>query len=399
MKAKVSSMPSSVVGRKNCGVSPTEAGNVDPDAHPSYRTLSASEDVSVAALRELTIATDFDPLFHARFGSATNGEIAARVSAASVIYERDLGIVLRIEAQNGYTSGSPYTSTDPSTRLSQFREDRDRFSLRGAVDAQILFSGVDFDGSTVGIAYVNVTCRLSGAYSYGIIQYVSPTLDYLILAHELGHNLGVQNHTSTGIMSAVLNGSSSFSTDARSLIGDYINVNGGCLTAPGGQPTVTPTPVPTSTPSATPTNAGSVPEPGVPLPTAIPTLSPPGAGPTVTPTVVAPSPPSNAVITLARHGKPKIVVRHLRGKRTLVQQAQFRGAIRHASSAEGFANVRLDVWVGNTLKTSVLSETTGEYSFRLNLPYAQKSIVQTTFLNGDSTVASSNAVTVKRSGR
>ncbi|MGJ3255321.1 MAG: M12 family metallo-peptidase, partial [Alcanivorax sp.] len=56
-----------------------------------------------------------------------------------------------------------------------------------------LLSGREFDGSTVGLAYVGTLCNTNG-YATGVTQeYVNIPLTAVVMAHEIGHNFGA-NH-------------------------------------------------------------------------------------------------------------------------------------------------------------------------------------------------------------
>lgn len=157
----------------------------------------------------VTISTDADPEWFDLYGSESNAVIASIINAAEAIYSRQLGIRFRIVKQHVYTDGSPYETTNPGALLSRFTRNREnRYNLAEnpslfdeEVDIKHLFTGKNFDGSVIGIAYIGVVCAVP-ALSYGITQHYMDIADVGIFAHELGHNFGAQ-HDSTrkdGIM-------------------------------------------------------------------------------------------------------------------------------------------------------------------------------------------------------
>jgi hypothetical protein len=105
-------------------------------------------------------------------------------------------------------------------------------------DAVVYVSGANFDGNTVGRAYLDVVCN-NVPFAVGIVQWMNGPLGSLtqsqangrIGAHEIGHNLAA-NHTTAGIMTAVIGGpgnSGSFSQTSRDEMNWHIWFNNGCL--------------------------------------------------------------------------------------------------------------------------------------------------------------------------
>ncbi|XP_063301602.1 zinc metalloproteinase-disintegrin-like lachestatin-2 [Pelobates fuscus] len=85
-------------------------------------------------------------------------------------------------------------TTDPSYDLNQFSKWREETLLpRKSHDNAQLLTNINFDGSTVGLAFVSTMC--SNSHSTGVIQDHTPEPIAIgaTLAHEMGHNLGM-NH-------------------------------------------------------------------------------------------------------------------------------------------------------------------------------------------------------------
>lgn len=155
-------------------------------------------------LRQIEIATDTDAEFAARYGDQTKDIISYFANAVDVIYRPQLGATLKLVNQKVTTDVSTY----PVFMLDA--EDlHDRFTGRdlGPSDANILFSGKDFDGATVGLAWVGGAC--DSGFKYGIIQDINQASTPVVVAHELAHLLSAQHDEDvgcggSGIMSAVL---------------------------------------------------------------------------------------------------------------------------------------------------------------------------------------------------
>lgn len=221
-------------------------------------------------LKVIDLATQADYEYFQYYGVNTNAQIASIVNAADVIYRRDLNLTYQITTQNVQSSPSqPYSSTDAGTLLEQFRSHTDSNRQLGKADLYHLFTGKDMDGGTVGVAYVGTACF--DPYAYGLTQRLHPTLDYIIFAHEIGHNLDAVHDSSlpqTVMYPSVGSTHSTFSAASTSAINSYVASGwGSCLTAATPTPTPTASPSPTATPDPEPT---SIPDPPEPSPTATP---------------------------------------------------------------------------------------------------------------------------------
>ena len=152
------------------------------------------------------IATDADGEYVTTIGGASqaNAQIATILGFVEGIYESEIGLTFDIVQQNAWSdpNSDPYTSTAASTRLQQFRDHWNvNFPNNGTRSIAHLFTGVNLDGSTIGIASFGVACR-NATFSYGLSQLfpfppmsTAPTAQTVVLtAHEIGHNFGA-SHT------------------------------------------------------------------------------------------------------------------------------------------------------------------------------------------------------------
>ena len=208
VRARVRSIPRSI-GRTGACAS---AGENLVHSAVSAQIDSSDDDVVILPIdgtsdtetsKVVTISTDADPEWYQLYGDKSNAVIASIVNDAEAIYSRQLGIRFRIVKQHVYTDGSPYGTSDPGAMLSRFTRNRENgknlANNSGALDEEVdikhLFTGKDFDGGVIGIAYIGVVCSVPGL-SYGITQHYMDIADVGIFAHELGHNFGADHDSS-----------------------------------------------------------------------------------------------------------------------------------------------------------------------------------------------------------
>ena len=266
--AKVSSVPAARLHSLACGNNePHVASETQGDATTNTtnnnvdggvpNTSAAVTGIDPSNHQIAIVATEFDPAWYASYGENSNAHIATLIAAASAIYERQLGIRLVIGTQHGFSSSTnnPYNSTDSGTLLSLFRSYTATNNQLGDADLYHLFSGQNFDGGIIGLAWVGVTCNIQ-AYSFGITQKFNPTADASIVAHEMGHNLGANHDTvdSLSLMAPVVNipGSTYFSATSVQEIKTHLDSVQNCFDPDsnpgGGSGGASPTPTPTATP-------------------------------------------------------------------------------------------------------------------------------------------------------
>jgi len=154
------------------------------------------EGTQATLLRHVKLAIECDRDYYLDFGSnaTTATQYAEAVLAhSSSIYQRDANATLYIGSFLLWTTADPYTGTNASTLLTQFR-DYWRVN-RTNVDRDVaqLMSGVNGIG---GVAYLNTLCSNSNGYcvagTNNNITYPRTTYawDTDVTSHELGHNIG-----------------------------------------------------------------------------------------------------------------------------------------------------------------------------------------------------------------
>ena len=196
-------------------------------------------------LRRLQVATEHDGQYYQQYGNpGIFNRSQGILNDVDGIYRSDLNLYISITYQHGWSSvsGDPYTSLNAETTLNQFRSWWQ--SNKGSInrDTTHMFSGKDFSGGTIGIAWVGVICN-SPSLAYGISQDLSSSAQRAELtAHEIGHNLSARHDDQIGcsgvscngfgpIMCSFIqsNGSGSFSSCSESYIDNHTHNNGSCL--------------------------------------------------------------------------------------------------------------------------------------------------------------------------
>ena len=276
--ARASTPSSYALLNKECGTQHLEQLAIQP-----LQNRKAPLVVRASSTKYLTISTDADAQFYARFGDTTFSNILARLNSAEAIYEAQLNIEFVYNKQNVFTVSNtqPYTSVDSSVLLGQFRSYKESARHLGTSDVYVMFTGKNLDNNVLGVAYLSQGC-VSRASSAAVIQAISTSTDLVTIAHEMGHLLSMTHYDAVfGIMNTYLAAErptafASFSLDqATSHLA--ANYSSGCL---GNAPPATPTPVVTATPTPTRTSTPvGAPPPGTtptPTPTSRPNNGQPG---------------------------------------------------------------------------------------------------------------------------
>ncbi|MSR69118.1 MAG: hypothetical protein EXS17_02055, partial [Phycisphaerales bacterium] len=143
---------------------------------------------------ELGCETDYE-FFQKNSSSVPNtvNDIELIVSNVNTVYDRDVNITFELGTLVIRSDvADPYTTTTIDGRLTEFGTKWATAPESGIYrDISHMFSGYNYAGGAIGLAYLGVVCNAINNAQYGVVEsrYIT-TLGYRISlsAHELGHN-------------------------------------------------------------------------------------------------------------------------------------------------------------------------------------------------------------------
>ncbi|MCB0335971.1 MAG: hypothetical protein KDD62_06680, partial [Bdellovibrionales bacterium] len=156
------------------------------------------------------------------------------LNAVNVIYLKQLSISFAVHDINALKHPIPaFASYDADVLIDKFGK---HVMKRGKKfgDLRHLFTGKDTalqgDKGLVGVAYVGVVCRDSNR-SFGFTELTHPSVQALVTAHELAHNLGAgHDYTTPSLMYPRASAThTSFSVFSLYEISNYLRQYGTCL--------------------------------------------------------------------------------------------------------------------------------------------------------------------------
>jgi len=166
---------------------------------------------------ELSVASDY--LYYTQNGSTPEGVIAMTLGVMNQVdtdYDDPFSDEIRFKITENFISScsscDPWSaSLDITTVLNSFRSWAQAGNFANVHDLGQLWSGRDFNGTTVGVAYIGVVCNTS---RYHVLQNIVDSGWQLrvLTSHEIGHNFNASHdNASSFIMSASLSNTTSWS--------------------------------------------------------------------------------------------------------------------------------------------------------------------------------------------
>ena len=172
-------------------------------AAPGARALTA---LPYLPIRRVTVSADHDLAWYSRFGRNSTRWIGGILNAVNTLYLEQVGIRLVVRDRDGFrASPQPYRSSVAVTLLEQFSGYLNSHRRLKRADLYHLFTGRNLTDGISGVAYLGTVCRFNGRLSYGLSERSRISLQPLITAHEIGHNLGASHDlTTTSLMSPTI---------------------------------------------------------------------------------------------------------------------------------------------------------------------------------------------------
>ncbi|HUQ12583.1 MAG TPA: M12 family metallo-peptidase [Steroidobacteraceae bacterium] len=223
-------------------LSKAQGGTVLDQYETMIAELQTGGVVTPSITRQLEISLIADTAFQrdAEGGDPT-AAMLARLNIVEGIFSEQVGLLIVAgEVRLMSPEADPFTSTKPATLLDQLGSYRLATPSVRARGIAHLMTGKDLDGTTAGIAYVRTVCEKERAVSLSQRNY-GTTISALVMAHEIGHNLGASHDgeagtpcASTGagfIMASSVTGFGTFSQCSIDTMKPVI-ASASCITAP-----------------------------------------------------------------------------------------------------------------------------------------------------------------------
>lgn len=191
---------------------------------------------ALSPLRTLSVDTESDHSFYLQYGARSLAKIQSMLNAVDAQYAQQLGVRLKLLRHSILSASSArYTSTSSEAVLYQFQDEMSAQSTLGTADVAHLFLGHELSEGVLGIAFVAGACEVQNTLNVGLSARTSMAKEVLVLAHEIGHNLGAHHpeeygYAGSSLMSGVVySHNTAFSAFSIGEIESFIESEGSCL--------------------------------------------------------------------------------------------------------------------------------------------------------------------------
>ncbi len=222
-----------------CGVGPSTDGLASNNGLVQYRNMVAELQLAATGpTRQIEISMIADSALQARVTDSMGLMVESYNIVDGIYVEQVRLLILPTDMRLIPANGDPFTATGGSALLAQLSTYRQDTPAISSLAIAHLFTGKDLDGEPIGIARLGGACSATNGVSLteGWLGSFSAAL---IMAHELGHNLGAE-HDGAGscasvpesfIMAPNLNGSTKFSSCSLSAMESFLAA-ASCATSP-----------------------------------------------------------------------------------------------------------------------------------------------------------------------
>uniref|UniRef100_A0A8C8S5B7 ADAM metallopeptidase domain 28 n=1 Tax=Pelusios castaneus TaxID=367368 RepID=A0A8C8S5B7_9SAUR len=188
-----------VGGPKTCGVTNTTWESEDPIKKSSRSSNSLEKQEYLKARKYVEVYVVVDNAVFRKYNrnmTSVRTRVFEIINYINMVYKA-INIHVALIGLEIWSNGDKFiVNSSAGTTLDKFSAWRQSDLLkRKSNDNAQLLTGVDFDGPTVGLAFVGTICSLT--HSAGIVQdhNTNPISIGATMAHEMGHNFGM-NHDS-----------------------------------------------------------------------------------------------------------------------------------------------------------------------------------------------------------
>jgi hypothetical protein len=187
-------------GTMTCGTT-SLAGNAAQAFTNMERELGAANPQAAGAVEEITMGVVTDALFTNAMGgdAAAAAAVTARFSNIDGWFSEQVGIQINVQRIDTFDdTNDPFGGTlETRTLLDELSAYREQTPEHNSLGLTHLYTGRDFTGTTVGIAWRGLLC--DSYYSAGLSEgRIGLITDSLIAAHEIGHNFGAEHDGEEG---------------------------------------------------------------------------------------------------------------------------------------------------------------------------------------------------------